>query len=164
MAQAPPPVIDSAKVLMYAKNDNEVLYTDSINLFIGGSEELEWKRLGEVENLAICVPYNQSHEILLLFCNNNWETQGALPFTSIDEAKIKAERGYKGISNNWVISPYSEEEIKDFLRDDYEVDPNSEWWKSICSFCNKDDSKDSYFVKAHEQVFADTVFLSSIIY
>ncbi len=76
-----------------------------------------------------------------MLCNKNWEAEGVIGFTTIEEAKLKAENGYKGISNKWHESEYSEEEISEFLRNEYEVDPKSEWWRVICSFCGKKDSE-----------------------
>ncbi len=133
-SEIPPPVIDSAKLLIYAENDGDVVYTDKICLYVG-----EQGRLGEMPNLAICLPYNQCDNFLLFFCDHNWECQGVISFNDLNEAKLKAERGYEGISKKWIASPYSEEDVKDYLRDEYEVDPTSEWWKSICSFCRNED-------------------------
>jgi hypothetical protein len=135
----PPPVIDSAKLLFFAHNDDTVQFTDRINLHIGRREDFE--RLGEMPCLAICSNYNDPTEILLLFCDQDWESKGVISFGSVEEAKLKAERGYKGISGKWQVSPYSEEEVRDYLRDEYEVDPDTEWWKTICSFCGKDQNE-----------------------
>jgi hypothetical protein len=99
------------------------------------------ERLGEVPYLAICSNYANPDEILLFFCNSEWESQGVITFTSTEEAKLRAERGYQGISDKWQESPYNDEEINNYLREEYEVDPNSEWWKMRCSFCGKDDSE-----------------------
>ena len=114
-------------------------FTNRISLFIG--DENDMYPLGEMPCLAICSNYNVPQDILLFFCNAEWEPQGVIAFTSIDEAKLRAERGYRGISKKWKESPYTDDEIADFLRDVYEVDPNSEWWKMICSFCGKDQSE-----------------------
>lgn len=140
MNTLPPPIIDSAKVIVFALNDSDVVYTDKIELHIG-TEEGEFQRLGEVQQLAISIPYNTPDKVLLMFCDASWQVLGVIAYTTIEEAKIKAERGYKGISDKWVASPYSEDQIEDFLRDEYEVDPKSEWWITICSFCGKRDSE-----------------------
>lgn len=136
----PPPIIDSCKVLMFARNDAEVQYTDRIDLHVGNEND-EFERLGELPNLVIAKPYNTPSDYLLMFCDADWESKGVICFTTIEEAKIEAEKGYKGISSNWKESSHSESEINEFLRDEYEVDPKSEWWTSICSFCGKKDSE-----------------------
>lgn len=134
--QIPPPVIDSSRLLAFAINDEEVEFTDRINLFVGGADSIA--RLGEMPGLAICSDYANPEEVLLLFCNDEWEVRGVIPFASVEEAKTKAERGYSGITRKWQDSPYSEEETNRYLREEYEVDPNSRWWEMICSFCGKD--------------------------
>jgi hypothetical protein len=125
--QMPPPLIDSAKLLAFAYNDEEVEFTDKIDLFVGEIENL--KRIGEMPCLAICSNYLAPNDILLFFCNAKWESQGVIEFKSIEEAKSKAERGYPGISKKWEESPYTIDDVNKFLRDVYEVDPSVEWWK-----------------------------------
>lgn len=136
MQKLPPPVIDSSRLLAFAFNDEEVEFTDRISLFVGEAEALE--RLGEMPCLAICSSYPAPEDILLFFCDAQWEVRGTIPFRSVEEAKLKAERGYKGISAKWQKSPYTEEETNEYLRDEYEVDPATKWWEMICSFCGKD--------------------------
>ena len=133
----PPPVIDSAKTLCYAINDSDVVFTDRIHLIVGG------ERLGEVPRLAICENYGKPDDILLLFCDENWESKGVIGFDSIEAAKAKAEIGYQGISAKWVDLKAPKDELDRFLREEYEVDPDTEWWKVVCSFCGKEDSETS---------------------
>ena len=139
MMEIPPPIIDCSKVILFAKNDDDVEYTDRIDLHVGGKSGFE--RIGELPHLVISEPYNWPDTYLLMFCDEDWVVKGVLNYTTIDEAKIKAERGYKGISEKWQECPYDEESRNDFLRDEYEVDPKSEWWTSICSFCGRKDSE-----------------------
>jgi hypothetical protein len=131
----PPPIIDSAKTLCYAINDEEVLFTDRIHLIVGG------ERLGEVPHLAICENYCIPGDILLLFCDANWESKGVIAFDSVEAAKAKAETGYQGISGKWVDLETSKEELDRFLREEYQADPETEWWRICCSFCGKEDSE-----------------------
>lgn len=79
-------------------------------------------------------------DILLMFCDLNWECKGVIAFKSIEAAKAKAEIGYKGISGKWIDAVFSKEEINLYLRDVYQVDPETEWWKVCCSFCGKEDA------------------------
>ena len=128
----PPPVIDSAKLLAYAFVDSEVEFTDRICLFVG--EE----RLGRVPRLAITSNYVVPYDILLEFCDDEWRSQGVTAHKSVEEAKAQAERGYRGLFSKWVASPYTDEQVAEYLRDSYGVDPTTEWWRTICSFCGKD--------------------------
>jgi len=36
-------------------------------------------------------------------------------------------------------SPYSEEEVRNFLRMEYQVNPDTDWWQQSCSFCGRHD-------------------------
>ena len=60
-----------------------------------------------------------------MFCDDDWNTKGVIAYTTVEEAKIKAERGYKNISEKWQESPYNDDDINDYLRDEYNVDPKS---------------------------------------
>jgi hypothetical protein len=133
--QSPPPILDSARTLWYAVKDEDVIFTDRIHLFVG--EE----RLGEVSYLAICENYNEPNDILLLFCDSEWNCKGVIGCKSVEEAKIKAEKGYEGISSKWVHAEASKGELDNYLRKVYEVDPNTEWWSTRCSFCGQEDVK-----------------------
>src|SRR5690606_28239714 len=81
-------------------------------------------------------------DIFLFFCDEGWEPKGTARFSSIEEAKIHAERGYNGLDKKWRNSSDTLAEVEEFLRVEYEVDPGSRWWEMICSFCNKTDSED----------------------
>ena len=135
--EKPPPVIHSARTILYAVNDNSVQFTGRINLFVG--DDLE--KLGEMPLLAICENYCSPGDILLFFCNYEWEPQGTIGFESVEAAKKKAEVGYKGINKKWVNAEASKDDLDKFLREVYEVDPDTEWWKIECAFCGKDDSE-----------------------
>jgi len=123
----PPPVIHSARTLFYAVNDESVEFTGGIDLFVGNPKNMN--KLGEMPFLAICQNYCPPQDILLFFCDQNWEPQGAIGLQSIEAAKEKAEKGYKGISKNWATFAISNAEVNQFLREEYEVDPNTEWWR-----------------------------------
>ena len=139
MNPKPPPIIDSARLIVFAWNDEDVDYTDRIDLHVGTSEN-DLVRIGEMPNLAITRTYYDDSYLLML-CDEGWNAKGVIQFATMEEAKIKAERGYKGITPKWHNSPYGQQEIDDFLRDEYEVDPRSEWWTMICSFCGKKGSE-----------------------
>ncbi len=128
----PPPIIDSAKLLAYAVVDADVEYTDRIHLLVGGT------KLGKVSRLAITENYVVPGDILLEFCDDDWSCKGVIGHKSIDDAKAQAERGYRGITVKWKPSPYSDEQVAEYLRDSYGVDPTTEWWKDFCSFCGED--------------------------
>jgi len=154
MKSAPPPIIDSAKLICFAHNDSDVIFTDRISLYIGRTGD-ELEPIEEVPNLSITQPHYEPKEFLLMFCNSDWTVRGVIAFTSVDEAKIKAERGYTGITSKWNDSPYSDEDINNFLRDEYEVDPNSEWWTMYCSFCGRKSSEINQMIKSQKAQICD---------
>ena len=120
----PPPIIDSALVLAFAHVSEEIAFSGETHLHAFG------KWVGRVANLAICRNYGEPNDILLLFCDSDWNSEGCIPFNSIDEAKFEAEKDYSGIETKWVNLPHNDEAIADFLRNDYGVDPKTEWWCS----------------------------------
>jgi hypothetical protein len=126
----PPPIIDAARVLEYA-HVGDLPFTGRIHLNVGG----EW--LGQVANLAICLNRNVPDDILLLFCDDEWTTQGCIGRSSVDDVKLDAERGYPGVGMRWRDNPHDAAAVDAFLRDVYEVDPSSEWWTHRCSFCQR---------------------------
>jgi len=128
----PPPIIDSARVLIYAHVPEDMKYTGAIHLYVGG------ERLGAVPSLAICRNYYAPGDIVLLFCDRAWNCLGCAGLKSLEEAMLKAERGYPGISAHWQKSMYDEAAVNEFLREVYEVDPTSEWWLFRCSFCRNE--------------------------
>ncbi|MBK8069805.1 MAG: ClpX C4-type zinc finger protein [Rhodanobacteraceae bacterium] len=131
----PPPVLDSSRVLRYAVVDNSVNFTNRIKLNVAG----EW--LGKVPRLAISKNYVVPDDYLLLFCGESWEVLGVISGENIEMLMAKAERGYEGIKNLWIEHPASDEQVAEYLENEYGVDPNSEWWKCICSFCGKDQTE-----------------------
>lgn len=136
----PPPIIHSARTICYAFNDESVEFTDRINLYVGADAE-SMERVGEMPCLAICSNYCVPGDILLFFCNLEWEPKGTIPFESIEEAKSKAERGYKGITDKWINLEISDNELERYLAEEYGVDPNTEWWKTECFICGRESSE-----------------------
>jgi hypothetical protein len=127
-----PPIIDSMRTLWFAHVDEEVVFTNRIHLLVDG------ERLGRVDCLAICLNYCVPGDYVLCFCDSEWQVRGVIAYGSVDEAKAGAERGYNGIKRKWQADTTSESEVQRFLREEYEVDPTTEWWKTECSFCGKD--------------------------
>jgi hypothetical protein len=69
MSEIPPPIIDCTKVVLFAKNDDVVEYTDRIDLHVGGENGFE--RIGELPNLVISEPYREPNTYLLMFCDED---------------------------------------------------------------------------------------------
>jgi hypothetical protein len=123
MADSPPPVLDSARVLAYACVDANVRYIERHTLYLGR------KLVGQVPRLAICQNLNEE-EILVFHCDSDWNVLGVAGGNhSIAEAKSQASRSYIGIDEKWVETGVSVSEAEAYLREAYA--------DSICSFCGK---------------------------
>jgi hypothetical protein len=118
---APPPVLEGARVLAYAVVDKTVIYTGRSTLYIDG------KLLGAVPCLAICEL--ETGAVLLLFCDEKWNSLGIVESRSLAEAQKRAESEYEGLSTKWVSANVSEEEAARYL--------NEQGDSLRCSFCGK---------------------------
>ena len=124
--------------MAFAENDDDVTYTGKLSLHVGGSDN--WQTVGELPRLVIVNPYNNPEDFLLGFCDDAWAIKGVISIESVEAARDRAEQCYSGIGGKWRKSPYSDEQAREFLRNEYEVDPDSEWWIVRCSFCGKEDT------------------------
>ena len=102
--KAPPEILDSAKVICYAINDEKVQFTDRITLLVG-QERGNLHKLTEQPCLAIAKNEWEEIDYLLMFCTAEWEVLGVIGLDSVEAAKEKAESGYRGIYQCWVDMP-----------------------------------------------------------
>ena len=105
---APPPALGCRRVLAYAVVDGSVQYAGRTLLFVDGKE------LGPVERLAICKSQDDP-DFLLVYCNRDWDARGVSAFSSMAEAKAKAESIYPGLSSHWIAANVSEEAAEAYL-------------------------------------------------
>jgi len=118
----PPPVLDSARVIEYAVLDKSVIYSGHSSLFVDGRE------LGPVPCLAVCQPL-EGASFLLFHCDTDWTVLGAAEYPSVAEAKIRAERIYRGISGRWIDAHVTEQQVKRYL--------DEVWSDQRCSVCGR---------------------------
>jgi len=96
--RAPPDEIDSVRIHAYAVIDGDVEWTGAT----GGPIVLaDGELVGPVARLAIGVNYD-GRDYLLLYCTNDWEALAAVGNPSLEDAKARAEREYRGVSSKWV--------------------------------------------------------------
>ena len=125
MSQAPPPVLDRARVIAYALVDESVQWTGCQTLFVGGKE------LGPVPRLALCQNVSGVLKYILIFhCNEQWEVLGCGGGDTIDAAKASAERAYRGITAKWIETRVTEEEARAWIKENC---PDIS-----CSFCGRE--------------------------
>ncbi|MDH3911428.1 MAG: ClpX C4-type zinc finger protein [Rhodospirillales bacterium] len=117
--EMPPPILDCAKVLAYAAVDESVVHVRDNPVYVDG------KPLGAVPNLAIC-KYPIEDEHLLFFCRKEWEVLGCTGCPSLEAAKDRAEREYRGIAARWQSYHHEDEAAVD-----------RQCLEPFCSFCGK---------------------------
>lgn len=91
---SPPPILDSARVIVYAVVAN-IPYKKWGLLLIDG-EPLE-----QVPKLAVCENLYSEPDILLFHCDEHWNVLGAIGCASVEEAKIRAEKNYPSVTALW---------------------------------------------------------------
>jgi len=139
----PPPVLDGARVLTYAAIDESVVYTGHSTLHVDG--ELP----GTVPRLAICQNFGAKN-VLLLFCDETWNSLGVTEYASIKEAKERAEIEYRGVSTKWLDTNASEEEAKQYVEE--------RWGDQRCSFCGKQpEQTEQMFQSAYARICNECV-------
>jgi hypothetical protein len=123
-SNAPPIALDWARVIAYAIVDSDVKWTGRLVHYQGD------ERLGPVPRLAICQNvFGGTEDILLFFCNDDWEVVGATGRTTIEELQDSVERWYAGITPKWVYTGVTAEATEKWLREE-----NAQY---SCAFCRK---------------------------
>jgi hypothetical protein len=119
----PPPVLAGLYVVAYANADHDVVFEQRQTLNVDG----QW--LGRMPSLAICQDFN-SGEYSIQHCTEDWELTGvAGGYGSMEEAKVRIERSYHGISNKLMLANTSIKEARAI----YEA----ELLARACSFCGR---------------------------
>ena len=120
---APPPVLDSARVLSYALVD-DIPYRRSGALYVDGV------LLEKVPRLAICSNLGEeAGSILLNHCNEQWEVLGTSGADGVEAAKQNAEKNYPGVASRWVDVNTSIEEALRYY--------DAQTGGLKCSFCGR---------------------------
>ena len=141
----PPPVLASARVLAYAILDGSVGFSGKSRVFI------ESRELGRVPRLVIGEGL-EAADVVLLYCDDDWNVLAAAGMRSPAHAKARAERTYPGVARLWVdpgvskadALAYAEEESRDFKcsfcgrRPDQVRNLLAQGKARICNFCVAD--------------------------
>lgn len=97
MKQAQPPSeLDSSDVLEFALIDASVAHDPE-----GPYMVADGKRLGTVPALVIARNRYDPADVLLLFCDYDWDVLAAAGHATVEEAKERAEKEYRGVSRLW---------------------------------------------------------------
>jgi hypothetical protein len=117
----PPPILHGAMVLAYATLDDSVVRVRKDLLYIDG------KPLDHVAKLAISRSPGDK-EVLLFFCDDDWELLGLSAHPSVDQAKRRTEREFRGVAAKW--KTYQHKDVAAVER---------ECLAPFCSFCGRPD-------------------------
>jgi len=121
---APPPVIDFARVIAWAVVGANVRWTGRQVLFVGD------ERLGSVPRLAICQNVSGPlTDVLLFHCNDSWEVLSVSGGKTVDDVRAMAERAYEGISAQWIEVNVTTKEAKAWI--------HANMPEHVCGFCGK---------------------------
>ncbi len=125
MSDAPPPVLHMARVLAYAVLDESVQWTGRQRLYSGDKE------VGRVPRLALCQNVGGgTKDILVFHCNDDWEVLGITGGSSLEAAKVSAERAYRGVTAKWIETSVSVEAAEAWIKENCEA--------ITCSFCGRE--------------------------
>ena len=114
-------MLDGARLLAYAIVDEEFVHTGISTLCIDA------KPIGAVPCLAIV--QQETEGVLLLFCDEHWNSLGVVGCSSLSEAWNRAESEYKGVSTKWVNANVSEKEVARYMEEQSNA--------RRCSFCGR---------------------------
>jgi hypothetical protein len=124
-SDAPPPVLDGARVLAYAILDASVQWTGRQKVLMGDKE------VGPVPRLALCQNVGGDlRDILIFHCNEQWDVLGCSGGATLDAAKASAERAYRGVTAKWIETNVSEDAAAAWMRKQNYPDLS-------CSFCGR---------------------------
>lgn len=117
-----PILIDCSRVLHYAIVDDSVRFVPKGRIFVNGVE------LGAVPQLAI-VRNLVDDGIMLLHCDEDWNSLGTSGSGSVEDVMESANRRYEGLEGKWRKAPYSDAEFAAACADEY--------GEQRCSFCGR---------------------------
>lgn len=124
VSPAPPLVIVGCRVLYYSFMPPSVSYSGNSLVIVGGRE------IGPVPRLIIAEPL-RAEGFDIIHCDKNWNVLagGGGGYSSVSEAKRRAERMYPGITKTWVKSSISKTQALAIEK--------KMWRGEECSFCNR---------------------------
>jgi hypothetical protein len=119
--ETPPPAIDCARVISFARTD-DLAYTGAYALYVDG------RLVGPVPRLVIAQSLD-SDDFLLFHCDESWVVEGVSSVASSpEEVKERAERRYPGLASRWNDLNVTRETAAEYLRATSDT---------LCSFCGR---------------------------
>ena len=119
----PPPVLNGFRVLEWANLKAPVKFSGHTHLYVDRVE------LGAVQRLALAKSF-EGRDFALLHCTRGWNVFGIQAgFSSVAEAKRRAERTYVGVTRAWNSVKTSAREARAYQK--------RLWLGQECSFCGR---------------------------
>jgi len=120
--EAPPPILDSARVVLYALV-GDLVYRPHNRLYRGNT------LVERVPSLAICENLGDDVGPMLFHCDGDWTVLGVIGGDSVESCKSAAAKRYPGVENRWIDRGVSAEDALNY----YDSLPGN----NSCSFCGK---------------------------
>lgn len=133
---APPPVINSARVVEYAIIEDADPFTGSGAIYVSD------KLLGRVPRLALCENLGTDLGPLLFHCDEAWSVLGVSGGETFEDARQRAERRYPGVSSKWKRLNVSVEEALTYY--------DRETADIRCAFCERRPFEMSGFIESRK--------------
>ena len=96
LSSRPPPELTGANVLEFAIIDATVTHDP-----LGPYMVVDGVRLGSVPCLVIARNQYAPSDVLLFFCDAEWDVLAAAGYETVAEAKVRADKEYRGIHSLW---------------------------------------------------------------
>jgi hypothetical protein len=112
------------RIVAYAIVDESVEWTGRQLIFVGD------EKLGPVPRLALgCDVGGALKDVLILYCNEDWEVLALTGAETIEAAKVKTEAAYRGLHSKWVATDVTVEEAQRYITENYQ--------HMFCLFCGR---------------------------
>ena len=145
-AEAPPPVLEGARVVAHAIVDDTVRWTGRQKLFHGDEP------VGAVPCLAICQPLAGKLEDFLLFhCDTSWNVLAVSGTPTLAATKEMAEDAYAGIGARWIDADVTPDQARAWLAAQADQDTAPR-----CRFCDAGPADAKRFVVFKDATICET--------
>jgi len=133
---APPPVLEGARVIAWASVDDTVRWTGRQTLLRGDTP------VGPMPRLALCQELaGPVRDILLFHCDAAWTVEGVSGTPTLEGTKAMAETAYAGIGARWVHVDVTPEQAHAWLAGHVQTEAAPR-----CAFCGAGQGDGGRFV------------------
>ncbi len=93
---APPRILDGATLRLWSPLDYRHKKTTQMRLYTNGVEQLKFS--------GVAVGYYDKEEsgVYLFYCDASWKVLNDSLYTTVAEAKMRAEEQFEGLGSTWI--------------------------------------------------------------